>query len=281
MAHYAIGDLQGCYDPFRRLLEKISFDPTKDKLWLTGDLVNRGPRSRRTLRFVKSISRSVITVLGNHDLHLLTLAHNAKFKKRHYEPLWKILGRDDCDELLNWLRMQPLAHYSEELNTLMIHAGIPPQWTVKRTLERAAEVEKVLRSDDYHELLDCIYGNKPDKWSGKLVGIERLRFIINALTRMRMVDAEGRIDFTHTGPPEKAAKGLTAWFAAPAAKWHGARIVFGHWSALGLIVNKELIAVDTGCVWGRQLTAVKLTKQSKVTSVNCPNLPEQIVSNDE
>ena len=270
MAHYAIGDLQGCYDPFRRLLDKISFDPASDVVWLTGDLVNRGPKSRRTLKFVKSLGSAAITVLGNHDLHLLALAHDIRFRKAHYESLWKILGREDCDELLDWLRMQPLAYYSKELDTLLVHAGIPPSWTIKKTLARAAEVEAALRGDNYDDFLDNLYGNKPDTWSGKLEGMERLRFIVNALTRMRMIDHKGRIDFKHTGPPTKAMKGLTPWFAVPGAKWHGTRIVFGHWSALGLIVNEQVVAVDTGCVWGRQLTAVKLTKTPKVTAVQCP-----------
>jgi len=270
LAQYAIGDLQGCYDPFRRLLDKISFDPGKDRIWLTGDLVNRGPRSRKTLRFVRSLGKSAITVLGNHDLHLLALANDVKFSSARYESLWKILGNDDCDELIDWLRMQPLAHFSKKHNTLMVHAGIPPQWTVKKTLARAKEIEKVLRSDDYVKLLENMYGNEPDKWSGKLQGAKRQRFIVNALTRMRMIDDEGRIDFTHAGPPDKAGKSLSPWFEIPNARWRGTRIVFGHWSALGLIVNDDLIAVDTGCVWGRQLTAVRLNKKPKVVDVQCP-----------
>jgi len=270
LAQYAIGDLQGCYDPFRRLLDKISFDPAKDKLWLTGDLVNRGPKSRRTLRFVKSLGKAAITVLGNHDLHLLALAHDIRYSSARYDSLAKILKLADSDELLDWLRRQPLAHYSADLNTLMVHAGIPPQWTVKNTLARASEVERALRSDDYAEFLENMYGNKPDKWSGKLQGAKRLRFIVNALTRMRMITKDRRIDFSHTGPPGGAAKGLVPWFEVPDAKWRGTRIVFGHWSALGLIVNEDLIAVDTGCVWGRKLTAVKLTRKSKVTAVKCP-----------
>jgi len=272
LAQYAIGDLQGCYDPFRRLLDKISFDPEKDKLWLTGDLVNRGPKSRRTLRFVKSLGKSAITVLGNHDLHLLTLAHDVKFTQTRFDAFWKILGREDCDELLDWLRVQPLAHYCDELNTIMVHAGIPPQWTIKKTLARAAEVEATLRSDHYDTFLENIYGNKPNSWSGKLEGVERLRFIVNALTRMRMIDAKGRIDFSHSGLPKSAAKGLTPWFEAKDARWHGTRIVFGHWSALGLVVNEQMIAVDTGCVWGRSLTAVKLTGNPKVTAVQCEEI---------
>ncbi len=270
MAQYAIGDLQGCYDPFRRLLDKISFDPGKDKLWLTGDLVNRGPKSRKTLKFVKSLGAAAITVLGNHDLHLLTLAHDVKFTKTRFDAFWKILGNEDCEDLLDWLRVQPLAHYDNKLNTLMVHAGIPPQWTVKKTLKRAAEVEAVLGGEDYDAFLEVLYGDQPDKWSGSLSGADRLRFIVNALTRMRMIDRAGRIDFTHTGPMTTAASGLTPWFAVPAARWQGTRIVFGHWSALGLIVNQELIAIDTGCVWGRQLTAVKLTGRPKITAVQCP-----------
>jgi bis(5'-nucleosyl)-tetraphosphatase (symmetrical) len=270
MAQYAIGDLQGCYDPFRRLLDEIGFDPAKDRLWLVGDLVNRGPKSRKTLKFVRSLGDSAITVLGNHDLHLLALAHDVKFKKKHFNSLYKILGREDCDELLDWLRHQPLAHFDRDLNTLMVHAGIPPQWTVKKTLKRAKEVEVMLRSHAYDAFLEEIYGDLPNKWSGKLAGFERLRFIVNALTRMRMINAKGQIDFSHTGPPDKAAKGLVPWFEMPDARWRDARVVFGHWSALGLIVRDDLIAVDTGCVWGRQLTAVKLTKKPKVTAVQCP-----------
>jgi len=269
MAQYAIGDIQGCYDPFRRLLDELSFDPEKDRLWLTGDLVNRGPKSRKTLRFVKSLGKSAITVLGNHDLHLLALANDVSFSNARFDSLWKILSHDDCDELLNWLRMQPLAHYSNKLNTLMVHAGIPPQWRVKKTLARAKEVEDALRGEDYVDFLENMYGDKPDKWSGKLTGARRTRFIVNALTRMRMIDSDRRIDFTHTGPPDKAAGGLLPWFAAPNAKWRGTRIVFGHWSALGLINNAEFVAVDTGCVWGRQLTAVRLNKKPKVTRVQC------------
>ena len=213
---------------------------------------------------------AAVCVLGNHDLHLLALAHEVRYSSAHYDSLWKILSQDDCDELLDWLRMQPLAHYSEPLNTLMVHAGIPPQWTVAKTLECAREVEQELRSDDYVRFLEKMYGNLPDKWSGKLSGAKRLRFIVNALTRMRMVTKDKRIEFSHTGPPAGAAKGLRPWFEIPGAKWRGTRIVFGHWSALGLIVDKDLIAVDTGCVWGRKLTAVKLTGSAKVTAVKCP-----------
>ncbi len=269
MSTYAIGDIQGCYDPFRRLLDKLEFDPASDRLWLTGDLVNRGPKSLKTLRYVKSLGKSAITVLGNHDLHLISLAHDVKYSGSKFDSLWKVLAADDCDELIDWLRKRPLAHYSKKLNTLMVHAGIPPNWSVEKTLLRAAEVEKKLRSGNYVNFLERMYGDSPDKWSGKLRGYDRLRVIVNCLTRMRMIHADGRLDFTHTAPPADAAKELTPWFDAEDAAWCSTRIVFGHWSALGLMVNDDLVSLDTGCVWGRELTAVRLNKKPKVTQVRC------------
>lgn len=269
MAVYAIGDLQGCYDPFRRLLDKIDFDPAVDRLWLTGDLVNRGPRSRKTLRFVRSLGESVTTVLGNHDLHLIALAHDVGVNTNRFDSMWKILAADDCDELIDWLRCRPLAHYDPALDTLLVHAGLPPQWTCKKALKRAAEVEAVLRGPDFHEFLEEMYGNKPDRWSGKLSGSDRLRFIINCLTRVRMITADGQLDFTHSGPPETAKKGLIPWFEAPGARWAGTRIVFGHWSALGLAIDEAVVSVDTGCVWGRLLTAVRLDGRPAIRQVDC------------
>ena len=269
MATYAIGDIQGCYDPFRRLLDKIRFEPDRDRLWLTGDLVNRGPKSLKTLRFVKSLGKSAITVLGNHDLHLIALAHDIRYSGSKFDSLWKILAADDCDELLDWLRMQPLAHYNKKLDTLMVHAGIPPGWTVKKTLRRAAEVEKKLRSDSYLTFIEKMYGNSPDRWSGELRGYDRLRYIVNSLTRMRMLRDGDRLDFTHNGPPDAAEPGLQPWFDVADAAWRGTRIVFGHWSALGLRVDDDLVSVDSGCVWGRHLTAVKISGKTKIIQVRC------------
>ncbi|HZW59074.1 MAG TPA: symmetrical bis(5'-nucleosyl)-tetraphosphatase, partial [Woeseiaceae bacterium] len=251
MAVYAIGDLQGCYDPFRRLLDKLAFDPAEDRIWLTGDLVNRGPKSLKTLRFVRALGDTARIVLGNHDLHLLALANDIGGAGNRFDSMWKVLAAEDCDELLDWLRALPLAHYDKNLDTLMVHAGVPPQWTIKKTLKRAAEAEAALRASDYPSFLHRMYGDRPRRWSGELRGYKRLRFIVNCLTRMRMIDADGRLDFQHNGPPPQKPGKLLPWFRAENAAWRGTRIVFGHWSALGLLVEPELIAVDTGCVWGR------------------------------
>jgi bis(5'-nucleosyl)-tetraphosphatase (symmetrical) len=268
MSVYAIGDIQGCYAPFRRLLDRLAFDPDEDRLWLTGDLVNRGPESLETLRFVRSLGKVAVTVLGNHDLHLLAVA-NGVGKLTDRDSLAPVLAADDRDELLDWLRKRPLAHYSSKLNTLMVHAGVHPRWSVKKTLARAAEVEDVLRGQDYARFLPKLYGDSPSRWSGELSGNKRLRFIVNCLTRIRMIDQEGRLDFSHKGPPSGAAAKLMPWFEAPEPRWHGTRIVFGHWSALGLVLKPDLIGLDTGCVWRRELTAVTLNKRPKVVQVDC------------
>ncbi|MDH3546310.1 MAG: symmetrical bis(5'-nucleosyl)-tetraphosphatase [Gammaproteobacteria bacterium] len=263
MAVYAIGDLQGCYDPFRALLDEINFRPPKDTLWLTGDLVNRGPRSLKTLRYVKSLGDSVVTVLGNHDLHLLALAEgNMRFGQR-FASLQNVLDAPDRDELIAWLRHRPLAHYDKRLDTLLVHAGTHPMWSVKKTLARAEEVEAALRRNNYAKLLNKMYGNTPAQWSGDLKGYRRLRFIINCLTRVRMLTANMRLNFSHSGSPFRARKNLIPWYAFDDPAWAGTRIVFGHWSALGLVALPDLISLDTGCVWGRQLTAVRLDKRVK------------------
>jgi len=261
MAVYAIGDLQGCYDPFRRLLDELDFEPCSDTLWLTGDLVNRGPKSLKTLRFVMKLGNCVKTVLGNHDLHYLALAAGRVRNGKRFNSLDKLLRAPDADELCDWLRRQPLAHYDDDLKTLLVHAGTLPSWGVKKTLARAAEVEDVLRSGGYENLLGKMYGDTPYRWSGSLTGAKRLRFIINCLTRMRMMRTNGKLDFSHSGPPWPARKNLLPWFEMEDRKTEQTRVVFGHWSALGLIVLPNLISLDTGCVWGRQLTAVRLDKR--------------------
>ncbi|MDH3352411.1 MAG: symmetrical bis(5'-nucleosyl)-tetraphosphatase [Gammaproteobacteria bacterium] len=261
MAVYAIGDIQGCYDPFCELLDALKFDPAKDTLWLTGDLVNRGPKSLKTLRLVKSLGDSAISVLGNHDLHLLALASGKLRYRNRFESLQKIFTADDCDELIDWLRKRPLAHYDKSLKTLLVHAGTYPSWSAKGTLARAAEVEAALRCDKYKKMLGRMYGNTPHEWSGDLPRHMRLRFIINCLTRMRMLTKTKHLNFSHSGPPFRARRNLIPWYAFEDVAWSGTRVVFGHWSALGLIVLPDLISLDTGCVWGRQLTAVRLDKR--------------------
>lgn len=261
MAVYAIGDIQGCYDPFRRLLDAIDFDPSTDTLWLAGDLVNRGPKSLKTLRFVKRLGDAAICVLGNHDLHLLALsAGTVQFEKR-FGTLEKLVNAPDANELCDWLRHRPMAHYDEDLDTLLVHAGTHPEWSVKNTLARAAEVEEELRHGDYETLLGKMYGNTPNSWSGKLSGYKRLRFIVNCLTRMRMITVGNKLNFTYTSSPWRARKHLLPWYMADHPATADTRVVFGHWSQLGLIVLPNLISLDTGCVWGRQLTAVRLDKR--------------------
>jgi len=263
MAVYAIGDLQGCYDPFRKLLDAIDFDPSADTLWLVGDLVNRGPKSLKTLRYVRSLGDSAITVLGNHDLHLLALSAGQNRFSERFATLEKVLDAPDSDELIDWLRHRPLAHYDKKLDTLLVHAGTHPLWSVKKTMARAAEVESVLRGSNCETLLSKMYGNTPRQWSGQLRGYKRLRFIINCLTRMRMLTREMRLNFSHSGSPWRARKNLVPWFEFPDPAWSGTRIVFGHWSALGLIVLPNLVSLDTGCIWGRQLTAVRIDKRHR------------------
>lgn len=269
MPVYAIGDVQGCYDPLRRLLDRLEFDPDRDRLWLTGDLVNRGPQSLEVLRFVRGLGDRVTTVLGNHDLHLIAMAAGIDGGRAPDATLLPVLEAEDGQDLVAWLRARPLAHYDEKLDTLMVHAGLPPEWTARKALKRAAEVERVLRGAGWLNFLPKLYGNSPSRWSGDLEGNKRLRYIVNALTRIRMVDARGRLDFSHKGPPSDAKKGLTPWFAVPDARWRGTRILFGHWSALGLMVTPGLISLDTGCVWRRELTAVRLNKRPKVVQVDC------------
>ena len=258
---YAIGDVQGCFDDLLRLLDKIDFDPVLDRLWFTGDLVNRGPNSLALLRFVKSLGGSAISVLGNHDLHLLALAAGQVRNSNRFVTLQKVLRASDCDELLDWLRHRPLAYHDKKTRTLLVHAGTYPLWSTKKTLARAAEVEAALQGKDYKSLLGKMYGNMPAQWSGSLTGNKRLRFIVNCLTRMRMLTKEKRLNFSHSGSPYRARKNLTPWYDFENPGWEGTRIVFGHWSALGLIVLPNLISLDTGCVWGRQLTAVRLDKR--------------------
>ncbi len=270
MAIYAIGDLQGCYEPFRRLLDKLGFDPSQDTLWLTGDLVNRGPHSLATLRFVRALGDAAVTVLGNHDLHLLALANRPKKSalRRRYS-LSYILDANDADELMAWLRQQPLMHYDRKLDKALVHAGILPGWSIKKALRRAAEVETVLRSEHYSDLLKHLYGNKPALWRSELSGNVRLRYIINVFTRMRMLTSRGGLDLKIKGAPETAPSRSTPWFEAK-HKRAGTEVIFGHWSALGYLRAHGVVSLDTGCVWGRALTALRVDKKNaEPVSIRC------------
>ena len=261
MATYAVGDIQGCYDEFMRLLEQLSFDPEHDKLWIAGDLVNRGPHSLEVVRFVKGLGRRAIVVLGNHDLHLLAVSEgNLKHKSRDHT-LDRILEAPDREEILHWMRHRPLMHHSKKRGYTMVHAGLPPQWTVKEALARAQEVEAVLQGDGFHDFCLQMYGNKPERWDPNLQGIERLRFITNCFTRMRYCDATGRLDLREKGAPGTQAAGLYPWFRAPGRATRDDRIVFGHWSTLGFYRGDNVVALDSGCLWGGWLTGLKLKKR--------------------
>ncbi len=265
MATYAIGDIQGCYDELQQLLELIQFDPQKDRLWFAGDLVNRGPKSLETLRFIKGLGDAAITVLGNHDLHLIALWKNRHRHTRGNKLLAPVLKAKDADELLDWLRRQPLMHYDESFDVALVHAGLPPQWSIDKALKRAAEVEKVLRGPKLREFLSHMYGNKPTRWSKKLGGWDRLRFIVNCFTRMRYCTVKGGLDFNSKGKPDFNEKNIVPWFTAPKRKSAEQTIVFGHWSTLGLYQGNNVYAIDSGCLWGGSLTALRLDDRQLIS----------------
>lgn len=267
MAIYAIGDVQGCFDELLRLLDVIAFNEHTDQLWFAGDLVNRGPKSLETLRFVKTLGDAAITVLGNHDLHLLAASCAPKIANRK-DSLLAILEAPDRDELIDWLRYQPLLHTNDEF--CLLHAGLPPQWSLKKAKKMAALVEQALRSPDYPQFLKQMYGNKPNLWSSELKGMDRLRFIVNCFTRMRYCDINGRLDFIHNGPPGSQPKELMPWFDLPKRKNTEIPIIFGHWSSLGYYEGINCYGIDTGCLWGGQLTALRLGKLVQRISIDCP-----------
>lgn len=257
MAVYAIGDLQGCYDELRALLDRLQFDPARDRLWFAGDLVNRGPGSLACLRFVRSLGASALTVLGNHDLHLLAVAADAGRGLKKGDTLDEVLRAPDRDELLAWLQRQPLLHDDRELGWTLIHAGLPPQWSVADAAVCARDVERVLALAP-QEFYARMYGNQPDHWTPGLAGYDRLRFAVNCLTRLRYCTAEGRLLMKPKGPPHEAPAGALPWFRVPGRRSAGSRILFGHWSALGWHAADGVVSLDTGCVWGGRLTALRL-----------------------
>jgi bis(5'-nucleosyl)-tetraphosphatase (symmetrical) len=258
MAVYAIGDLQGCFDPLKRLLDRIGFDPAEDRLWFSGDIVNRGPASLETLRFVRGLGELAVMVLGNHDLHLLASAWADSRPRKKRDTLDDILEAPDREELLEWLRRRPLLHHDPAVGFTMVHAGLPPQWDLEEARAAAGELQAVLGGDRFVDFLRHMYGNQPDCWSPELEGIDRLRFIVNAFTRLRYLRPDGSMDFDNTGPPERAGEGLIPWFRFPGRRTEGLSMVFGHWSTVGEVVHAGAFSLDTGCVWGGRLTALRL-----------------------
>jgi bis(5'-nucleosyl)-tetraphosphatase (symmetrical) len=255
MAIYAIGDIQGCFDAFMRLLERCRFDPPADRLWLVGDLVNRGPRSLETLRFVKGLGALALTVLGNHDLSLL-LAAEGFGKRGRGDTFDDILRAPDREDLLCWLRHQRLCHVED--GHCLVHAGLLPQWTVAEAQALAGEVEAALRAPNWREFLAHLWGSEPAARSGDLSGWPRLRVIVNAMTRLRFCTPDGIMDFRAKGKIDGAPPGYAPWFEAPARQSADTTLVAGHWSALGLKILPNFLALDSGCLWGGMLTAVRL-----------------------
>ncbi len=273
MAIYAVGDIQGCLQPLKHLLKRVQFNPDRDTLWSVGDIVNRGPKCLKTLRFLYDMRDNLVMVLGNHDLHLLAVAAGVRAPSPS-DTLDKILAAPDRDKLLNWLTHRPLLHY--EHGYTMVHAGIPPQWSVEDAMHRAWEVEAVLQSPDCITFLAAMYGNEPAVWSDELQGMERLRVITNYLTRMRYCTKKGVLDLLSKGPipnprPEGDSKKVSPWFSHKKRKTAGDKIIFGHWASIeGVTDSPNTIGLDTGCVWGGAMTLYNLDTGER-TSCACKN----------
>lgn len=268
MSTYAIGDVQGCYDPLQRLLDTLTFDPARDRLWFVGDLVNRGPQSLAILRFVKSLGDCAVTILGNHDLHLLVVAEGVR-KPHRGDTLDEILAAPDRDELLAWLRHRKMMH--AESGYAMVHAGLLPQWTVAQALALGREVEEALRGDDYRSFLRRMYGDAPTLWRDELSGYDRLRVITNAMSRLRLCAPDGTMEFSHKTGLENLPPGFMPWYDVPDRRSRDTPLITGHWAALGLVVRPDLLALDTGCVWGRQLSALRLEDQ-RIFQCDCEEM---------
>lgn len=268
MATYALGDIQGCTDALRGLLDRLKFDPSSDRLWFVGDLVNRGPDSAGTLRLVRTLEPAATVVLGNHDVHLLAVAAGAR--RSPSDTFTDVLQADDRDVLLEWLRTRPLMHCDYQIDWCMLHAGLPPQWTIADALGYAREAEAALRGPGHRVVLSHLYGNEPAMWRDDLTGMERLRFIVNALTRLRYCTPKGRMLLQFKGAPDQQPDGALPWFETPNRRSSGNRIVFGHWSMLGRVhwPDAGVWGVDTGCLWGGQLSALCLDTK-EVISYKC------------
>jgi len=262
MATYAIGDVQGCFDELEALLTRLRFDAGRDRLWFVGDLVNRGPKSLEVLRFVRSLGDRAVVVLGNHDLHLVCLFEG--FAKRRADDTFDaVLAAPDARQLVDWLRLRPMMHI--EGARAMVHAGLLPQWTIDRAAALAHEVESALRGSGYRDFLAHMYGSRPERWGDGLQGWDRLRVIVNAMTRMRFCARDGTMELRASGAD--APPGYLPWFETRPAD-EDTTIVCGHWSALGLKLTRRLVALDSGCVWGGSLAALRL-EDSSITELPC------------
>ena len=267
MATWAIGDVQGCAAELEALLDRIGYSPARDRLWFVGDLVNRGPRSLDVLRLVAGLGDSSVVVLGNHDLHLLAAARGAGLRDGD-ESLAPVLAAPDRVRLLDWLQSRRMLHHDASLDRAMIHAGLPPQWDLERARSCAAELEQVLQGEASGAFFEQMYGNQPDLWHDDLAGMDRLRYTVNALTRLRACDASGRMLLKLKGPVDRLPPGAMPWFRVPGRLTAGVGVVCGHWSALGYHDADGVLALDTGCVWGGTLTARRLDADGAPVSVS-------------
>jgi bis(5'-nucleosyl)-tetraphosphatase (symmetrical) len=272
VATYAIGDVQGCRDALDALLVEIGFSGVRDTLWFVGDLVNRGSQSAEVLRFVRSLGDRAVVVHGNHDLHLLAFAAGHA-KARTDDTFHDVLAAPDRDELLDWLRSRPMLHVQG--GYAMVHAGLLPAWSIEQARGLAAEVEAALRAPTYRDFFAQLYGSKPEAWHDDLHGADRLRVIVNAMTRMRFCTVTGVMDFRVKGEVEKALPGYMPWFEVPGRASRGTPIICGHWSALGLRITPDLLALDTGCVWGGHLTAIRL-EDRRLFQTACAPAADQV-----
>jgi len=263
MAHYAVGDIQGCYDPLSRLLDRVNFDTNKDTLLCVGDLVNRGPKSLKTLRLLKSLKNQCVAVLGNHDIHLLAMMYGIR-KPRQHDTLDKVIHASDAQEIADWIRSNPLLHVNTERQYLLCHAGIYPWWSLNEAQRYANDVEAIFQNEEKCvKLLKRIYSNKPTKWSTSLSKLHQRRFTINAFTRMRFCSSKGHLNLTESGYDGKIRKNRIPWFRFPNESLSHYRVIFGHWSALGLLNSRQHLCLDTGYVWGREMTMAKIPKRAK------------------
>jgi bis(5'-nucleosyl)-tetraphosphatase (symmetrical) len=274
MAHYAVGDIQGCYEPLSRLLDKVNFDTNTDTLLCVGDLVNRGPKSLETLRLLKSIKNQCVSVLGNHDIHLLSMMYGIR-EPRHHDTLNDVISAPDAQEIADWLRSRPIFCVNADRKYLLCHAGIYPWWTLEEAQTNAREVESTFKDEEQCiRLLKRIYSNQPSKWADDLSMLHRQRFTINAFTRMRFCSQNGNLNFNESGYEGKSRKNRIPWFKISNSSLHGYRVIFGHWSALGLLNTQHHLCLDTGYVWGREMTMAKIPKCSKkaITLFTEPNI---------